>query len=59
MGISRRSRNYAILARVDSRAIRVLEFNKIRERLSSYTAFSLGAERALALMPTDDPRLAA
>ena len=59
MGISRHSRNYAILVRVDPRAIRVLEFNKIRERLSSYAAFSLGVERALALMPTDDPRLAA
>jgi DNA mismatch repair protein MutS2 len=35
-----------------------LEFDKIRERLAGFASFSLGIERALALRPTDDLRLA-
>ena len=41
---------------MDSRTLRVLEFDKIRERLAGYTSFSLGRERAMALLPTDDIR---
>ncbi len=44
---------------MDSRTLRVLEFDKIRERLAQYTSFSLGAERARALLPSDDIRLVA
>ena len=40
------------------RAIRVLEFDKIRDRLAGFASFSLGIERALALEPTDDLRQA-
>jgi len=43
---------------MDSRTLRVLEFDKIRDRLAHFTSFSLGAERARALLPTDDIRLA-
>lgn len=39
---------------MDARTLRVLEFDKIRDRLAGHTSFSLGRERALALMPTDD-----
>jgi DNA mismatch repair protein MutS2 len=49
---------YAILASMDARSIRVLEFDKIRDRLANFTSFSLGAERARELSPTDDIRLA-
>lgn len=38
--------------------MRVLEFDKILERLAEHTSFSLGRERALALVPTDDIRQA-
>lgn len=43
---------------MESRSLRVLEFDKIRDRLAAHTSFSLGRERALALLPTDDIRLA-
>jgi len=43
---------------MDPRTLRVLEFDKIRDRLARFTSFSLGAERARALLPTDDIRLA-
>ncbi len=43
---------------MDSRTLRVLEFDKILERLAEHTSFSLGRERALALAPTDDIRQA-
>lgn len=43
---------------MDPRTLRVLEFDKIRARLAEHTSFSLGRERALALLPTDDIRLA-
>lgn len=46
--------SYAILAIMDARTLRVLEFDRIRERLAEHTSFSLGRERALALTPTDD-----
>jgi DNA mismatch repair protein MutS2 len=36
---------------VQDRAIRLLEFDKIRERLAQYTAFSVSHDRALALQP--------
>jgi DNA mismatch repair protein MutS2 len=42
----------------DTRTLRVLEFDKIRDRLAAHTSFSLGRERALALLPTDDIRQA-
>ncbi len=48
--------SYAILAIMDARTLRVLEFDRIRERLAEHTSFSLGRERALALTPTDDIR---
>ncbi len=41
---------------MDSRSLRVLEFDKIRERLAQFTSFSLGAECARALLPSDDFR---
>jgi len=41
---------------MDSRTLRVLEFDKIRDHLARHTSFSLGHERALALLPTDDIR---
>lgn len=41
---------------MDARTLRVLEFDRIRERLAQHTSFSLGRERALALTPTDDIR---
>jgi DNA mismatch repair protein MutS2 len=41
---------------MDPRSLRVLEFEKIRERLAVYASFSLGIERARALLPTDDLR---
>lgn len=43
---------------MDPRTLRVLEFDKIRAQLAEHTSFSLGRERALALLPTDDIRLA-
>ncbi len=43
---------------MDPRALRVLEFDKIRDRLAGFASFSLGVERALALEPTDDLRQA-
>ncbi len=41
---------------MDARTLRVLEFERIRERLAEHASFSLGRERALTLMPTDDIR---
>jgi DNA mismatch repair protein MutS2 len=41
---------------MDSRTLRVLEFDKIRERMARHASFSLGRERVLALLPTDDIR---
>ena len=43
---------------MDARTFRVLVFDKIRERLAEHTSFSLGRERALALLPADDIRQA-
>ncbi len=43
---------------MDARTLRVLEFDKIRDRLAGHTSFSLGRERARALAPTDDIRQA-
>ena len=43
---------------MDSRTLRILEFDKIRETLAHFTSFSLGSERAHTLTPTDDIRLA-
>ncbi|MGC8781002.1 MAG: hypothetical protein ACP5UQ_09075 [Anaerolineae bacterium] len=40
------------------RTIRLLEFDKILEQLKRFTSFSVGQERAAALRPTDDIRLA-
>ncbi len=44
---------------MDARTLRVLEFDKVRERLAGHTSFSLGRQRALELTPTDDIREAA
>lgn len=43
---------------MDERTLRVLEFDKIRERLARFASFSVGVERVQALLPTDDIRLA-
>ncbi len=43
---------------MDARTLRVLEFDKVRERLAGHTSFSLGRQRALDLTPTDDIRQA-
>ncbi len=43
---------------MDPRTLRVLEFDKIRDRLAAHTSFSLGRELAVALLPTDDIRQA-
>ncbi len=43
---------------MDPRTLRVLEFDKILARLAQFTSFSLGNERARALLPTDDIRQA-
>src|SRR5512135_487686 len=43
---------------MDQRALRVLEFDKIRERVARFASFSVGEERARGLDPTDDARLA-
>src|SRR5512135_534808 len=43
---------------MDQRTLRVLVFDKIRERLARFTSFSLGEQRARELEPTDDSRLA-
>src|SRR5690242_19646278 len=40
--------------RVDSHALRVLEFDKIRSRLAGLTSFGAGRDLALALEPTPD-----
>jgi DNA mismatch repair protein MutS2 len=44
------------LVAMNSRTLRVLEYDKICARLAEHTSFSLGHERALALRPTDDIR---
>ncbi len=41
---------------MDARTLRVLEFDKIRERLAQFASFSLGVERARNLAPSDDHR---
>jgi DNA mismatch repair protein MutS2 len=41
---------------MDSRTLRVLEFDKIRERMARHASFSLGRERVLSLLPSDDIR---
>ncbi len=41
---------------MDARTLRVLEFDRIRERLAQHVSFSLGRELALRLLPTDDIR---
>lgn len=40
------------------RTVRLLEFDKILDRLQHFTSFSVGQERVLALRPTDDIRQA-
>jgi DNA mismatch repair protein MutS2 len=40
------------------RTVRLLEFDKILDRLLRFTSFSVGQERVLALRPTDDIRQA-
>src|SRR5919202_4775989 len=42
---------------MDSRALAVLEFEKVRERLAERTAFAASNELALALAPTNSRRL--
>jgi DNA mismatch repair protein MutS2 len=42
---------------MDDRTLRVLEFAKIRERVAGFASFSVGEERARAMMPVDDIRL--
>jgi DNA mismatch repair protein MutS2 len=42
---------------MEERSLRVLEFAKIRDRLAAFASFSIGRERALALLPVDDIRL--
>jgi DNA mismatch repair protein MutS2 len=42
---------------MEDRTLRVLEFAKIRDRVAHFTSFSVGEERARALMPVDDIRL--
>jgi DNA mismatch repair protein MutS2 len=42
---------------MDPRTFRVLEFDKIRQRLARFTSFSVGEERARALEPVEDARL--
>ncbi len=37
-----------------TRALHLLEFDQIRQRLAGYTRTALGKERALALLPVDD-----
>ena len=39
---------------MDAKSMRILEFDKILERLAAYTNFSAAAELALALRPTTD-----
>jgi DNA mismatch repair protein MutS2 len=39
---------------MNPRTLRVLEYNKILDRLASHCSFSGGAERARALLPSDD-----
>jgi DNA mismatch repair protein MutS2 len=43
---------------MDARTLRVLEFDKVRAALADHTSFSLGRQRALSLLPTDDIRQA-
>jgi len=43
---------------MDVRTLRVLEFDKVRERLARFASFSVGAELVRALWPTDDIRQA-
>ncbi|HEX9114601.1 MAG TPA: endonuclease MutS2 [Anaerolineae bacterium] len=42
---------------MDQRTLRILEFDKVRDRLARLASFSLGEERARALEPVDDIRL--
>ena len=39
---------------MEERALRVLEFTKIREQLRGYAVSALGAEKCAALVPTSD-----
>ena len=39
---------------MEERALRVLEFTKIREQLRGYAVSALGAEKCAALAPTSD-----
>ena len=43
---------------MDEKTLKVLEYPRVLERLSSYAAFSLSAEMALALRPTEDMDIA-
>jgi len=40
---------------MDTKTLNTLEYPKILERLASYCAFAASAEKARALLPTDDP----
>ena len=40
---------------MNERNLRVLEFSKIRERMSTLAITPMGREHALALMPSSDP----
>jgi DNA mismatch repair protein MutS2 len=44
---------------MDEKTLRILEFDKILDRLAEYTSFSAGAAMALALRPTADAEEAA
>ncbi len=39
---------------MNSKALKILEYNKILERLATFTSTDLGREKALALVPDDD-----
>ncbi len=41
---------------MDDKSLRILEFDKILERLAAYSSFSAGAELARALRPTTDEK---
>ncbi len=45
---------HAMLAVMNEHSLRVLEFNKILDRVAAYASFEPGKERILALRPTND-----
>jgi DNA mismatch repair protein MutS2 len=42
---------------MDKKTLHILEFDKVRHQLASHTAFTLGRERALWLVPSSDPEI--